>query len=221
MIKKHIRRVSIILVLVNLVLAGGCSTFMASPTPTATSTETPVPPTPTPVPPTETPIPTPTETLPPLPTDTQLPPPTSTAIPPTSTPSGKPIYIYFIEKNTGGNVGCGDSLVAITTGVYTKDVLLVDIEQALRQLFLYHTEYFGNLYNPLYKSQLSVGYVDYSSGGDRIEVDINGKLDMTDDACDGGRIWAILIATIRQFPGIPGNPDISVNGVGIKNLIYK
>lgn len=204
----------------------GCGTLIPGPTPTPTFTETPIPPTPTPVPPTNTPEPTqtPEPTLPP----TKPPPPPATPKPvvPTETPYGqKPIYIYFIALNTGGNIaaGCGgkegDSLVAIDTGLRTTDDVILNVEHALRQLFIYHTELIGELYNPLYKSQISVASVQFDTSGSRIIVELSGKDVKTDDKCDGSRVMAMLMATIRQFTGGAGNPDISLNGSGIKNFL--
>jgi hypothetical protein len=139
---------------------------------------------------------------------------------PTSTPYGqKPIYIYFVQLKTGGNVGCGDSLVPVQTNVSTTDDMIKNVQLALQQLFLYHVANFGNLYNPLYKSEITVSSVDYGPSG-QVVVELTGKYGKTDDACDGGRVFAMLQKTIRQFPGIGGNPSISLNGVGIKNWLY-
>ena len=216
-----IRSMAYLIVLAaSLSLLSGCGTLIPGPTPTPTFTETPIPPTPTPVTPTNTPEPTqtPVPTLPP----TNPPPPPATPKPavPTETPYGqKPIYIYFIALNTGGNVACGDTVIPIDSGVKTTDDLILNIQHAMRQLLVYHTEHIGELYNPLFKSQMSVASVSYGASGSRLTIELSGKYVKTDDKCDGARVMAMLLATIRQFPGIAGNPDISLNGLGIKNFL--
>jgi hypothetical protein len=220
MLKINRRAVWLILTILIMTLLSGCGQILAQPTPTPTPTNTPEPPTPTPIPPTNTPEPTATETPVPSPTDTLPPPPTPTQVLPTSTPYGqKPIYIYFIQKNTGGNVGCGDSLVPVHTNVSTTDDMIVNVKLALQQLFFYHVEMFGNLYNPLYLSSISVSSVDYAASG-QVDVELSGTFGKTGDACDGSRIFAMLQGTIRQFPEFRGNPSITLNGVGIKNWLY-
>ncbi|MDD5469065.1 MAG: GerMN domain-containing protein, partial [Anaerolineales bacterium] len=185
----------------------GCGVFFPQPTPTPIPTNTPEPPTPTSIP-TDTPVPTATivPTLPP--TNTPFPtfPPQPSA---TNTPTNqKPIYIYFIQKKTGGTVACGDSLVALTSGQYRTDKLEPDIETALRQLFIWHQANFGELYNALYLSNLSVVEVEIDAGG-KIVVDLSGEVEVSEDKCDKSRIFAQIVATIRQFPGVSGNPSIS------------
>ena len=209
----------LLLIIFSLSFLSGCGQIVARPTETPTPTDTPIPPTDTPVPPTDTPQPTPTETPIPPPTDTLPPPPTPTQILPTNTPYGqKPIYIYFIQTGTGGNVGCGDSLVPVQTNLGTTDDTIKNVQLALGQLFLYHTQTFGELYNPLYASKLSVAGVDYSGTG-RVVVDLSGEIGKTGESCDSGRILAMLQATIRQFRGVLGNPEINLNGSGIKNFL--
>jgi len=210
----------LLLVVLMLSTLSGCGVILPEPTATPTPTDTPEPPTETPLPPTETPLPTPTET-PTLPPTNTLPPPPPTPAPPTVTPFGqKPIYIYFVQENTGGNVGCGDSLVAIQTGLFTSDDLIYDMKRALQQLFIYKTEYFGTLRNPFYLSTISVASVSYMGSGDRVSVELSGTYEPTSDKCDGTRAFAMLTATIRQFPGVAGNPSISLNGAGIKNFLF-
>ena len=90
---------------------------------------------------------------------------------------------------------------------------------ALRQLFLYHTEYVGTLYNPLYKSKLSVVGVALDATGNRVGVNLSGEITLAEE-CEGGLIFSMLTTTIRQFPGPTGNPEITLNGVGVKNFLY-
>ncbi len=198
-----------------------CACSMVLPEPTATPTAT-LEPSPTPLP-TDTPTPLPTETPTEVPTSTPLPtlpplPPLPTEAPPTPTvlAGTKPIVIYFIQKGAGGNVACGDTLVYYYTGKYRTDDVEADIKTALQNLFFYKTAEFGGTYNPLYKSKLTVVSVDLTDG--IVEIELSGEIKLTDDPCDSSRIFAMLVATVRQFPGV-GTPKFSLNGVGIKNYL--
>ncbi len=196
-----------------------CSVVL--PEPTATPTATPEP-SPTPLP-TDTPTPLPTETPTEVPTSTPLPtlpplPSLPTEAPPTPTvlAGTKPIYIYFIQKGGGGNVACGDTLVYYYTGKYRTDDVEADIKTALQNLFFYKTAEFGGVYNPLYKSKLNVLRVDVTNGS--VEIELSGEIKLSGDPCDPNRIYAMLVATVRQFPGV-GTPKFNLNGVGIKNFL--
>lgn len=196
-----------------------CSAVLPQPTPTPTAT---LEPTATPLP-TDTPTPLPTETPTEIPTSTPLPtlpplPPLPTEPPPTPTvlAGTKPILIYFIQKGGGGNVACGDSLVYYFTGKYRTDDVEADIKTALQNLFFYKTAEFGGVYNPLYKSKLNVVSVEVTDGA--VEIELSGEIKLSEDPCDPNRIYAMLIATVRQFPGV-GTPKFSLNGVGIKNYL--
>ena len=200
-------------------LLTACSMVMPEPTPTPTAT---LEPTATPLP-TDTPTPLPTETPTEVPTSTPFPtlpplPPLPTEAPPTPTvlAGTKPILIYFIQKGAGGNVACGDSLVYYYTGKYRTDDVEADIKTALQHLFFYKTAEFGGVYNPLYKSKLNVVSVEVMDGS--VEINLSGEIKLTDDPCDPNRIYAMLIATVRQFPNV-GTPRFNLNGAGIKNYL--
>jgi hypothetical protein len=197
----------------------GCGTLIAKPTETPIPTDTPVPPTETPVPPTDTPIPTATETatLAP-PTETPLP-PSITPNPPTSTPSGKPIYIYFVEREAGA-AACSGTLVPLLSGAFRKeDDIEGNVMTALRNLFAYHNSFVGTLYNPLYKSKLQVVGALMDDTSNRVGVSLSGEISLAEE-CDGDLIFKMITTTIRQFPGPTGNPEITLNGTGIKNFLY-
>ena len=217
MLRIRYRIIFFIAAALTLISLTGCSTFFPQPTATPTSTNTPEPPTSTPNP-TDTPLPTPTIEPTLQPTNTPFPtleaPPTMT-----STPSGqKAIYIYYIQKKSGGNVACGDTLVPLTVNLYRTKSVEEDIGRALNTLFSFHSAEFGELYNPLYLSNLSVVSVSYDPTGKTV-VDLKGDIKLSNDKCDSSRIFAQLVATIRQFPGIVGNPSIQLNGAGIKNYL--
>ena len=166
--------------------------------------------TPTPVPPTATatssPTATATETLVPTPTQT----PTDT--PPPPTPSGEQaVYIYGVQTGTGGPVACGDSLIKINTGAWRTGDVAQDVATALRKL-LVKSQYLAGLYNPVYLSNMQVVSVDFDPGTGTVTVNLTGSYVRSGDRCDDGRVRAQIWTTIRQFPGVRGNPLIFLDG---------
>jgi hypothetical protein len=164
------------------------------------STETPILPkdTATPLPPTATPTqtftPSPTETL--IPTET----PTETLLPPT--PSGDDaVYVYYIHLDTGGQVSCGDSLIPANTGVWRTGNMEEDVTTALKRLF-YKREYIGNLYNPVYLSNLEVSNVSFKPFSGEVSINLRGTYVRSGDRCDDSRVRAQIWSTIRQFPEV-------------------
>lgn len=205
-----------------IVLLAGCASSAGTAVPTATLPEpsptaaqpsqTPTDiPTETPQPsatPTETPLPsaTPTETLTPTPTDT----PTATLPPPT--PSGEDaIYIYYVQLDNGGPVGCGDTAIKINTGQWRTGDVAQDVKTALQRLFSSRYQYYGNLYNGLYASNISVDTVSFKAFDGVVSIRLSGTYGRTDDRCDNSRSRAQIWSTIRQFSGVK-TIDILLNG---------
>jgi len=175
-----------------------------SQTPTDTPTETPQPS----ATPTQTPLPsaTPTETLTPTPTDT----PTATLPPPT--PSGEDaIYIYYVQLDNGGPVGCGDTAIKINTGQWRTGDVAQDVKTALQRLFSSRYQTYGNLYNGLYASNISVDTVSFKAFDGVVSIRLSGTYGRTDDRCDNSRSRAQIWSTIRQFSGVK-TIDILLNG---------
>ena len=188
-------------------LAAGCSfpASLSAPTSTSTETSTPIPPTDPPVPtstatslPTDTPTVTPT--LPPTETPTPSDTPTATLPPPT--PSGEDaIYVYYIQLDTDGPVACGDSLIPVNTGVARTGNIEADVATALGRLF-YQREFFGNLYNALFRSNMSVKSVEFEENTGLVNVYLDGTYVRSDDRCDDRRVRAQVWTTIKQFKEI-------------------
>ncbi|MBN1538141.1 MAG: hypothetical protein JW908_15495 [Anaerolineales bacterium] len=186
-----------------MVFLSGCQVFAPAATPTPIPTDTPIPPTDTPLPPSPTPIPptatytfTPPPTIPPQPTNTvALPTPSATA-------SGDDaIYFYVLKLESKNLKKCGgETPIAINTGIYRTNDVEYDVKIALQRLFSYHGEYFGELYNPIGRSNFSVGGVSLDSSG-AIIVDIGGEYVKSDNKCDGARVRLQVITTCKQFPG--------------------
>lgn len=204
------------------VLLAGCSGSSPTPTPTATlpqptptqaqPSQTPTDlPTATPLPsatPSETPLPsaTPTETQTPAPTDT----PTATLPPPT--PAGEDaIYIYYIQLDNGGPVGCGDTAIKINTGQWRTGDVAQDVQTALQRLFASRYQEYGNLYNALYASNISVDSVRFKAFEGIVSIRLSGSYGRTADRCDNSRSRAQIWSTIRQFSGVK-TIDILLNG---------
>ena len=180
--------------------------------PVATSTS--LPPTETPLPPTatvtQTMTPTLTQTATATSTKTPLPSPTTTATPTdTLTPApavgGGGVYMikYFVLLDTGGPIGCGDSLIASSTGQISTGNVKEDIKIALNSLFSTGVKNVGELYNPLYQSKLRVAGVEFKgSGKDEVIIHLTGQFVKPKDPCDKSRYRWQVWETVRQFPGI-------------------
>ena len=183
-------------------------TETATPLPTATETATP-----TALPPTETPTVTNTA----LPTDTETPTPTETSAAPTVSISfpavpvvPDPMYVYFIQLNTGGGVGCGDSSYGISAGFSHSNDIAKDVKLALEHLFSIKTEYYGSFYNPLYQSNIRVEKVNFKNG--LITVNLQGTYVPSGDDCDSTRVKAQVWDTIKQQSGVK-TTNIYLNGI--------
>ncbi|HWQ83331.1 MAG TPA: hypothetical protein VN363_02125 [Anaerolineales bacterium] len=204
--------------LVLLALIAGCSAPAALQPPTATPvlpTPTQVPPTATFTPlPTETPVPSATPTETPVPTETQTPTPTETATPtlPPPTPSGEDaLYIYYILRESGGPVGCGDTAIKINTGLWRTGDVAQDTAAALKSLFALRYQEYGSLYNGLYASNLKVDSVTFKAFEGIISIRLSGSYGRTEDRCDNSRSRAQIWSTIRQFSDVK-TIDILLNG---------
>ena len=219
--KNHLS-VGFIFIIILVIALTGCSTSAQnSEQPTAVATSTVVEPTPlptnTPVPPTDTATPLPltatfTATFTPLPSDTPTPEPMATETPPPPTPSGNDaIYIYLIQTNTGGPVACGDSLIKVNTGLWRTGDNAADIATALRKLFV-KSQYIAGLYNPIYLSNMTVVSTDFNPNTGYATVDFTGTYVRSGDRCDDGRVHDQIWTTIRQFPGVKGNPMVRLDG---------
>ena len=176
--------------------------------PTATETASP-----TPLPPTE----TPTVTVTPPPTETATPTPTETSAAPTVSISfpavpvvPDPMYAYFIQLNTGGGVGCGDSSFGISAGFSRSNDIAKDVKLALEHLFSIKTEYYGSFYNPLFRSNIRVENVKFRNG--LITVNLRGTYMPSGDDCDNTRVKAQVWDTIKQQRGIEAT-NIYLNGI--------
>lgn len=125
-------------------------------------------------------------TPPPIPIDT-----------PTATPGIPGIYYILIAKDTGGPIGCGDSLIRYYPGVWVKGDMEDDIKGALNALFANHNQYIDDLYNPIYKSDIKAKDVE-EVGGD-VVVRLAGTFVRPKDTCESKRMHAQIWYTVSQF----------------------
>lgn len=179
--------------------------------PTDTSpppTNTPIPPTATPTAtntatqtstPTETPTATITSTATEEPTATST--ETATAVPQAAAPANV-LVKYLVLQGSGGGAGCGSSLVPVSTGQLPTGNIEEDVKTAINSLFATGTKYAGNLYNPLYQSNLRVGKVNFKKSSGELTIYLNGGFTKPKDDCDKQLYRAQVWDTARQFPEV-------------------
>lgn len=177
--------------------------------------KTPVPPTDTPLPPTatststatNTPTVTPTSTATETPTATATREPTATetatatAVPQAAAPSNI-LVKYLVHQGTGGPIGCGDSLVPVSTGFLPTGDIKEDVKIALNSLFSTGSKYVGDLYNPLYQSNLRVASVNFKKSSGELTIHLKGGFTKPKDECDKMLYRAQVWDTARQFPEV-------------------
>lgn len=147
-----------------------------------------------------------------LPIITPSPPLETTATP---QPSSYGIYYILIAKDTGGPFGCGDSLIQYYPGIWVNGDREDDILAALNALFSNHNEYIGDLYNPMYQSQLRAKGVETVGG--EIIVQLGGSFVRPKDNCESQRMRAQIWYTISQFTST--KPVVYLNNALLGDLL--
>lgn len=173
----------------------GLSPTQAPPTrlpssPAATATLTPS------MTPSPTRTPTPTQTL----TLTHTASPTYTSVPESELKSG--IVVYLIFTGEGAEGSCMGYTVPVPTGIYPSGDVKKDVAVALNYLFSIGVQYSGNLYNPLFRSRLTVSGVDFKKSSNDITVYLTGSFSKPKTDCDKRLYRAQVWDTIRQFPEV-------------------
>jgi len=166
--------------------------------------------------PTESPteIPTATITLPPPPPSLE-PSPTIFA----TLTVDEAILVFYINKKDQGPYGCGEDLWYVKTNQKKTGNLLLDIKYALSVILNFHSENFGELYNPGYAASIGVSDVVVKDASS-VAVYLTGTWQITKDRCDGRRFTDQLRRTIKQFPGV-NNIVIYLNGTPIADVIAR
>lgn len=144
------------------------------------------------------------------------------AAPPTRTPEPAPtinpngVVYYLILLDTGGPFACGDSLIPVNSGIKKTGDVEQDIINALNALFSLKSEYSGNLYNALYKSNLKAKRVEMS--GSTATVYTRGTVVKPKDDCDKERFRLQVFVTVESF-GQVSNAIIYANNALLGDLL--
>ena len=136
-----------------------------------------------------------------LPVFTPEPTPT---IEPSPTPKQKGVIYYLIAKDTGGPVGCGDSLIPVYTGIPTSGDLEKDIHNGLHTLLKLKVEEFGGYYNPLHNAHLNTGAISFNKASGQVRVNLNGSIPKPKDECEYHRVRGVLWETVRHYRDVKG-----------------
>ena len=195
---------------INATAAVYASTIMVE-TLAALPTNTPVP-TNTPQP-TFTPLPSDTPTVTPTATMTETPTPEATN---TSDPNG--LKYWLIREGTGGNVGCGDDLAYINTGVPSFGDPIQDIRYVLTAQFAPKGEYFLGLLNPLHGSSINIEDIYYN--GVEYVVISTGYIERGIKGCRWDQIRAVVKQAMRTIPNVNA-VEIKMNGRPFNDIVSK
>jgi hypothetical protein len=200
---------------------------------TACSSPTPPPPTATLLP-TDTPLPPPTETpLPPTATFTPAPTETATPVPFTPTWTFTPvpsatltkiafedaIWVYYIAPADKGG-GCGEEAVPFSIGLPKTGLVANDAAEAIRRLLSYRNPTFGNYFNPIGYSAISLNSVEFDAGTGNLTVMMNGTYTPPEGGCDASHVKMQVFRTARQFKEVKGT-DIMMNGVAFNDILAR
>ena len=147
------------------------------------------------------------------------PPPTPTPAPaPTQSEQEKALGVkyFLIIPDNGGPFACGDGIAYFYSGKKGKGVE-DDVKVALNALFSVTTEYVGNYYNPIYKSNLNAKKVEVENGGATIWL--RGTFVKPMSEYEAKRIHEQVWRTASQFSEISKRPIIWVNNVLLGDLL--
>lgn len=169
----------------HIAVLSATATFTHTPTPTSTATITPSP------------TITYTATMVPL-TDTST--PTLTPVPGSNIPDNA-IVAYFVKTNSGGPIGCGDTLVPILTGHYLTGNTIEDLRAALNYLFAAGNYVLG-LYNATYLSSFQATEITFERGTGSATTLLAGSYVEPITKCDAHRYRAQVWSTALQFDEI-------------------
>ena len=126
------------------------------------------------------------------------------------------IYLIAIGDNgaSGEQIGCGDSVIAVTRQVPQTQAVL---RAALNELLNLKSKDYGQsgLVNSLYQSNLKLDDV-YITGG-KATVKISGNLSLA-GVCDNPRVGAQLNNTVLQFPTVKES-EIFINGKPLSDIL--
>lgn len=125
-------------------------------------------------------------------------------IEPTPTAEQKGVIFYVVALNTGGSLGCGDSLIPVYTGVSTSGDLEKDIHNSLHALLKLKVKDFNGYYNPLHNAHLNTGDVKFNDSNGIATVRLNGSIPKPKDECEYHRVRGVLWETVRHYRDVSG-----------------
>lgn len=149
-----------------------------------------------------------------------LTPPPLPTLPLTPTTESVGIVYYMIAENTGGPVGCGDSLIPIFVGTGNTGSLETNVRTALNALFAHHTKYVNGLLNPIYESRMKAKGVTLDASTGVALVQLGGTFVKPVDICESKRMHAQVFFTVYQFEKIDF-AAIYINNVLLGDLMEK
>jgi hypothetical protein len=127
---------------------------------------------------------------------------------PTTEPSPtlvqKGVIFYVVAKDTGGSLGCGDTLIPVHTGIPSSGSLEKDIHIGLHALLKLKVKDFGGYYNPLHNAHLNTGKITVKKGGGNVRVELNGSIPKPKDECEYHRVRGVLWETVRHYRSVSG-----------------
>jgi hypothetical protein len=147
------------------------------------------------------------------------PPPSPTPAPaPTQSEEQKKLGVkyFLIIPDNGGPFACGDGMAYFYSGKSGKDTE-GDITAALNALFSVKSEYVGNYYNPVFRSNLRVKDVELNNGNTTIRL--GGNFVKPKSECEAKRIHLQVWKTASQFSEVRNRPIIWVNNVLLGDLL--
>ena len=126
------------------------------------------------------------------------------------------IYLIALGDNgaSGEQIGCGDSVIAVTREVPQTQAVL---RAALNELLNLKSKNYGEsgLVNSLYQSNLKLD--DVSITGGKATVKLSGNLTLA-GVCDNPRVGAQLHSTVLQFPTVKES-EIFLNGKPLSDIL--
>lgn len=149
-----------------------------------------------------------------------LTPPPLPTLSPTPTLNVPGILYYLVAENTGGPVGCGDSLIAIYPGIRRTGDLESNVKAALTALFANHTKYVNGLLNPIYESRMKAKSVSLDDSSGIATVQLAGTFVKPKDVCESKRMHAQVWFTIKQFNSIK-HSNVWIGNVKLGDLMEK
>jgi hypothetical protein len=123
---------------------------------------------------------------------------------PSPTAVQKGVIFYVVAMDTGGSLGCGDTLIPVHTGIPTSGSLEKDIHNGLHALLKLKVKDFGGYYNPLHNAHLNTGNITFHKDSGNVKAELNGSIPKPKDECEYHRVRGVLWETVRHYRDVTG-----------------